>query len=58
MPLTSVASSALVRRFVPRIRHGPGASAMPGVSSKICVHGSGSPASVTPMVSAIPALAV
>src|SRR5580692_10549225 len=55
--LTSVASSALVRRSVPTIKDRPGAVATPGVLSSICVQGSGTPASVTPIVSRMRLLA-
>src|SRR6516225_3978475 len=47
----SVASSALVRRLVPNKSAGPGASATPGVLSRICTHGSRIPDSAQPMVS-------
>src|SRR5215467_9484538 len=46
-----VASSALVRRLVPKRSAGPGASAIPGVLSRICTHGSGPPARAQPTVS-------
>jgi len=56
VPLKKVASSAEVLRFVPNRVHGPGASAMPGVRSKLVAQGSTEPARVTPIVSMIAVL--
>jgi len=51
--LKKAASSAEVLWFVPNRVHGPGASAMPGVRSRLVAQGSPEPARVTPIVSMI-----